>query len=143
MQPAESPAPRIPQQSVTHETETTESPKPVEKAAPQDVSANNKDKKKVEKKVKVVKKDKPDNKDKKKIEKQDKSDIVVTEVDQTADKSTSDSKDEKDADKCGVFTGFVSAYEVKVKDACPGSHCAVYKRSLKKYKLKKERYCQP
>ena len=126
--PATPPAPRIHQQSVTHKSEASKSSKPVKKAAPpQDVPAKKKDKKKVEKKV----------------EKNDKSDIVVTEVDQTAGKSTPDSKDEKDADKCGVFTDFVSAYEAKVKDACPGSHCAVYKRSLKKYKLKKQRYCQP
>lgn len=48
---------------------------------------------------------------------------------------------EKDADKCGVFSDFVDSYEVKVSEGCPGAHCSVYKRSLKKYKLKKERYC--
>jgi outer membrane biosynthesis protein TonB len=115
-------APRIPQQSVTHKTETAQSPKPVEKAAP--VAAH----------VKI--------KEKKENKKKEKADTVVTESDQASGKSTLDSIDEKDADKCGVFTDFVTAYETKVKDGCPGSHCSVYKRNLKKYKLKKERYCQ-
>ena len=48
---------------------------------------------------------------------------------------------QKDADKCGVFTGFVDSYEIKVAEECPGAHCSVYKRSLKRYKLKQKRYC--
>ena len=47
----------------------------------------------------------------------------------------------KDEEKCGVFTGFVNSYEIKVAEECPGPHCSVYKRSLKKYKLKQKRYC--
>lgn len=50
-------------------------------------------------------------------------------------------KSEKDEDKCGVFSGFVATYEQKIIDECPGSHCSVYKRSLKRYKVKQKRYC--
>jgi len=48
---------------------------------------------------------------------------------------------QKNQEKCGVFTGFVNSYEIKVAEECPGPHCSVYKRSLKKYKLKQKHYC--
>ena len=51
-------------------------------------------------------------------------------------------KSEKDADKCGLFMGFVEEYKVKVKEGCPGAHCPVYKRQLKKYEAKEKRYCK-
>lgn len=47
-----------------------------------------------------------------------------------------------DTEKCGVFTGFVLSYETKVAEECPGAHCSVYQRSLKKFKLKQKRYCE-
>ena len=46
-----------------------------------------------------------------------------------------------DADKCGVFSGFVISYQMKVDDACPGAHCAVFKGGLRKYLRKQARYC--
>lgn len=73
----------------------------------------------------------------------EKAGVVVAVEGKAADISSANLKDEKDAEKCGVFTGFVITYEAKVKDDCPGAHCAVYERSLKSYKIKKERYCQP
>ena len=133
--PAASPSERSPQQSAIKKPATTSSPKLVKHAAPSAVHAQ-KNQKKQDKK--------PDKKpDKKQEKKKETSGAVVTKLNHTTEKSTSDSKDEKDADKCGVFTNFVIAYEVKVKDGCPGAHCSMYKRSLKKYKLKKERYCLP
>ena len=61
-----------------------------------------------------------------------------------SEERTADAKSissEKDRDKCGVFTDFVISYEAKVAEGCPGSHCSVYKGSLKTYKLKQKRYC--
>ena len=57
------------------------------------------------------------------------------------DADTENIATQKDTDKCGVFTGFVDSYEIKVAEECPGAHCSVYKRSLKRYKLKQKRYC--
>jgi Domain of unknown function (DUF4124) len=47
----------------------------------------------------------------------------------------------KDADKCGVFSGFVTAYKQKIREVCPGSNCTLYKNNLKKYQSKKALYC--
>ena len=64
-----------------------------------------------------------------------------SEASSKRDADTENIATQKDADKCGVFTGFVDSYEIKVAEECPGAHCSVYKRSLKRYKLKQKRYC--
>ncbi len=71
----------------------------------------------------------------------------TSEVGKTIHRSETDSSNtkqavvEKDADKCGVFNGFVNSYQRKVAEECPGPHCNVYKRSLKKHLLRQNRYC--
>ena len=64
-----------------------------------------------------------------------------SEASSKRDADTKSIATQKDVDKCGVFTGFVDSYEIKVAEECPGAHCSVYKRSLKMYKLKQKRYC--
>ena len=64
-----------------------------------------------------------------------------SEASSKRDADTENIATQKDVDKCGVFTGFVDSYEIKVAEECPGAHCSVYKRSLKRYRLKQKRYC--
>lgn len=47
----------------------------------------------------------------------------------------------KDSDKCSLFSAFVEQYALKKNDGCTGAHCGVYKRQLKKFRMKKQRYC--
>jgi hypothetical protein len=51
-------------------------------------------------------------------------------------------KQEKYAEMCGVFTDYVQSYQQKVGESCPGAHCAVYQRQLRKYQLKVNKYCK-
>lgn len=60
----------------------------------------------------------------------------------TSPQDGQEKKSAKDAEMCGVFRGFMQTYQQKVQDGCPGAHCPVYQRQLKKYQLKVKRYCE-
>ncbi len=51
------------------------------------------------------------------------------------------STDERNAEMCGVFTGYVNDYKEKVRDCSPNL-CDIYKRSLARYKKKQRSYCK-
>ena len=48
---------------------------------------------------------------------------------------------ERSKEMCVVFTGYVNDYKEKVGD-CSSSFCGIYKRSLARYKKKRESYCK-
>jgi len=48
---------------------------------------------------------------------------------------------ERSKEMCVVFTGYVNDYKEKVGD-CSSSFCDIYKRSLARYKKKRESYCK-
>jgi hypothetical protein len=45
------------------------------------------------------------------------------------------------AQMCGVFSGFVEDYKLRIKNECSGDACDVYHRQLEKYRTKQQHYC--
>ncbi len=67
-----------------------------------------------------------------------KSEKVISAKKKTAEKK---STNERNAEMCGVFTGYVNDYKEKVRDCSPNL-CDIYKRSLARYKKKQRSYCK-
>lgn len=45
------------------------------------------------------------------------------------------------AQMCGVFTGYVEDYKLRIKNECSGDLCDIYRRQLEKYRKKQQQYC--